>query len=590
MIATKKMRRLGTALAPLLLALMAPALAAAAGEPPARLGFVHVSKGLLTLAAVALAVIVCTAGWRLFVPLEAKLERLARRRVLAMLTVGLLPLAFRALLLPVMPAPEPQTHDEFSYLLAADTFAHGRLTNPAHPMAEHFESMHILVRPSYASMYPVGQGLILAAGWRLFGHPWAGVWISIGLMGAAICWMLQGWVSPGWAFLGATLAAMRLGIFSYWMNSYWGGAVAAIGGALVLGAVPRLLRKSSWRDAAWMGLGLGILANSRPFEGLVFALALAGVGFWKVARTRALWPTLLILAATGFGMLYYFHRVTGHSLVMPYVLNRQTMATAPLFVWQKPRPEPVYHHAVLRDFYAWELAVYSNVRSTPLLTNVLEKARTYWRFFFGWLFTIPLVALPWLWKEHDAHQLSLAAAIFFFAALSLEVWQNPHYAAPATGLFFLILTLAMQRLAGWTFRGAPAGLFLVRALLPACALILVANSLQGPSGPGSRWMRIAGKQEPASFGRAAVLHRLEAAGGRHLVVVRYQSGHNVHDEWVYNEAEIDAAPVVWARDMGVARNMELLQYFNNRQVWLAEPDLHPPRITPYRSSIEGTPR
>jgi len=98
--------------------------------------------------------------------------------------------------------PLPYVHDEFSYLLAGDTFAHGRLTNPTPADWEHFESMHILVRPSYQSKYPPGQGLFLALGQVVFGHPIWGVWISTALACAAGCWMLYAFASSPWALLG----------------------------------------------------------------------------------------------------------------------------------------------------------------------------------------------------------------------------------------------------------------------------------------------------------------------------------------------------------------------------------------------------
>ncbi len=505
---------------------------------------------------------------------------LAARQGLSLAVIAVAPVILRLAFLAFSGVPLPKVHDEFSYLLAADTFAHGRLTNAPHPMWIFFDTFHVNQNPTYMSKYPPGQGAFLALG-QLLGHPWIGVLLSVAAMCAAVLWMLQAWLPARWALLGAVLVVFRLGLFTYWMNSYWGGAVAAIGGALVVGALPRILRRTRPRDALWMALGAALLMNSRPLEGLFLCLPVAAVlvgWFWSKRRptwaaiaSRFMFPfaALFLLGLVFDG--YYDWRVTGDPFLLPYVLNQRTYDPTPAFVLLQPRAPLAYLNAQFDTFYNhWVRAEWIEAQRAPV-RHALSILGNVVHFFFWPELCVPLAVLPWLIKSKKVLFLCAQAA-FSFLAFATTPWFNLHYAAPLTATMFAAITLGLRKVRRWEFRGRAVGLGLTRAVV-LCTIVLA------PFRPA-----ILGVGPPLSPGlenRARLESQLDRTTGEHLVIVRYTPAHDPGCEWVYNRADIDAAKIVWAREIPGMDITPLLHYFRGRQVWLVQADATPPTLERY---------
>src|ERR1035438_2272432 len=256
---------------------------------------------------------------------------------------------------------------------------------------------------------------------------------------AALSWALQAWLPASWALLGGILA-LPLCLFSYWMDTYWGGALAAIGGALVLGAYPRIVRRRRPAFAWLLAIGLVILALTRMYEGLLFAVPFLTALLLRSRSLRVWAPIALVLAAGAAFTLHYNATVTGHATRLPYAEYQRQYGYVPLFNFQPLSPAKTYRNlSVANVFFIWEYNQWKRSRSWNL---PLDRVR-------AWGKTLALVAqaaplmlifLAFLWSTaHDRRMLLpfLGLGAVFLGSF-LQITYYSHYAAPAAVALVLV--------------------------------------------------------------------------------------------------------------------------------------------------------
>jgi len=222
--------------------------------------------------------------------------------------------------------------------------------------------------------------------------------------------MLRAWISPGWALLGGFIVVVQYGVYSYWSQTYWGGMAAALGGALFFGALRRLWDRFSWQNSIWLGLGLVILANSRPLEGALAALPGTVLFLHHMVKNRR-WrepgfsvrlvlPILAVLSLGALATGSYNRAITGSALKPPYVLHEQQYQESPPFIFLPRHPQLTYSSIWLRYYYEFQELHTYDMQRTPeaWALAVARKTAIWWDFYCGILLSIPLF-LPGLLKK-----------------------------------------------------------------------------------------------------------------------------------------------------------------------------------------------
>ncbi len=471
-------------------------------------------------------------------------------------------------------AEPPSNHDEASYLLQANLFAHGRWAWPSPPFPRFFEQFHVLLTPAVASKYMPGHALLLSAG-ALMGLPGL-VPILLTLATGALLYSLARRLAGGWVALLAWILWSTAPGNLEWRSSYL--SETTTGALWLLGwwALWRWSETERIADLLIVAACVGWGAITRPLTGLAFALPVAAFVLWR-AGARRLWKQVALSACLGTGLLglipLWSAATTGDWRNTPLLLyTKQYMPyDVPGFGPGSPRPlralSPELDRLNRRMEKTRDQHSIGTLPSVAAerLRSIADKTFGERRGFLLLFALLGAFTLPVPWR------FAFATAVLLFAAY-LTYWTSGSwgvYYIEAYPVLFLAAAAGLWRFAGsmapalvrrrparsWHMEGLQA------VLAAAAAVFLIATTPE--------YLRVASDRRQWSVAaKAAFSAAIAAIPERQAVVfVRYTPTHDGNRSFVENEGDFAAARLWVAHDRG-AENRELLDAGPERTPYL----------------------
>jgi hypothetical protein len=546
------------------------------GEVVARVGIYEAWQLPLTLLTLLIAALITKYPIGLFAEFENLVSRIARRPYLSAALIAVAAASARLALSPFLGTPQPVVPDEVSMIFQAKTYLTGHFANHVN-LLPNFQPLFVNIKPTYVSIYPVLRSIPMFIGLFLGIGVWGGVLLSMVALTVAVYWMVREWMNAKYAFIAAFIVIIRYGLFSLWVNSYWGGAFTALGGVFLLGGFKAVRSRRNLASGAMVGLGVVILMSTRPYEGLVYAAPFGAALIIQFIRSRgrereSLIPAgvaaALVVAAGVSLSLADNQAATGDWKVSPYVLYIQAQHL-PVFLVQGPNPPEAQPGYAQRLDLATATGFY-NRRETwaGILTAEKFRFRNYWNFYIGFALLIPFVLGIYALRREPT---VLLAGALLSVALSLGTFDFAHYAAPGFGFVILAVMEGFRSLRQWRPWGYPYGLSLSRVLPLALVLgsvIPLSVALTGSprliygvdftTSTPCCWLR------PRSF-HIVVANELDRYEGKNLVIV--SDGPNATKEFlVSNDPDIDNEKTIWANDDPEFNQLAIDRY-RDRRAW-----------------------
>ena len=530
--------------------------------------------GGLPLVAFLIAVAIL-AGWP---PTRAGVWKLletirpmpARRRAVCSVAAGVVAAVYLVITSLAQHRPRyPYFHDECSYLIQAHQFAAGRLWEPAHSLADFFESFQLFAEPKYASAYFPGTALLYVPGVWLHVPPWV-TSIAIAAVVAGLLFRITAELFDG---VGAALAMLLLMADT----TYRQCATLALAqmpclmyGLLALLAWLRWRQKKSFRRSIPIGIALGLAAVTRPVDALIFGLP---IGFALLA-SGSIKARLRTCAAVAIGVspllglqVTINHGITGDWLTTPFRLyaDRDYPGTAYGFhrydhdarpVSKLPQKQALYDQYVPTiSSHRWADAVEQQFRPFGTFSPARFQLTIIQDSTCGYPLLVVLIPLSLLAMTRPRAVVTAAAPLFLLLYVPY-VFFFAHYTLTAAAAVIAAI-LAGARGAEHLLPGRP------RVVAVTATLLIAGLSFAAfPQFDESVTDIVFDSQSLAQINAAVA----KLPADRPAVVLFKYDPRDPIGEPVYNTdaAWPDDARVVRAHDLGF-RNIEIFRYYAARQ-------------------------